>query len=347
MSWRMVICGCLLSLAVPAGLTEAIAQPAESWVGNEVMVTAWEAELKAGEETVGRASLGEVYKVAREQGPWLWIEERRGWIERSDVVPSEQAVEYFSEQVRQSNSAEAYHKRGAMWLARNDPEKAAEDYTQAIRTEPQNPVLYNERGNVYRRLGEYDKAIDDFNTAILNDLKHPVVYTNRGLAWLDKGDPEKALADFGEAVQLDARFAPAWEAGGNARLAQGNYDKARANFEKAIEADPEFPVARNNLAWLLATAPSAEHRDGATAVLHAMKACELTGFQDPGYLDTLAAAYAEVGQFEEAVKRAEEALQLAPPEQKEGIQERLALYREGRPYRQGDRTGPPPAPAAP
>ncbi len=65
--------------------------------------------------------------------------------------------------------------------------------------------------------------------------------------------------------------------------------------------------ALNNLAWALAACPNAQLRNGAEAVELATRACELTGYQNPTPLATLAAAYAETGQFREAVSLAEQA----------------------------------------
>jgi tetratricopeptide (TPR) repeat protein len=144
---------------------------------------------------------------------------------------------------------------------------------------------------------------------------------------------DRALADYNAAIAIDERFAPAWEAGGASREAQGDFRKAIANYRRAIAIDPEFDRALNNLAWIQATNPDAELRSGQEAVEHATKACELTSFQDAGYLDTLAAAMAEAGRFDEALKWAAQAVDLAGSDQKSKIEARLDLYKAGQPYR--------------
>jgi len=90
------------------------------------------------------------------------------------------------------------------------------------------------------------------------------------------------------------------------------------------------------LAWLVATAPNQELRNGAEAVDLAKAACQKTRYSDPEMLDVLAAGYAEAGQFEAAVQTARKALQLAKSSQQEElakqIQMRLSLYLAGKPF---------------
>jgi cytochrome c-type biogenesis protein CcmH/NrfG len=76
---------------------------------------------------------------------------------------------------------------------------------------------------------------------------------------------------------------------------------AIVHYRKAIRLTPDFPDALNELAWILATDPNPENRSGAEAVQLARRACELTQNQQPVFLTTLAAAYAETGQFDEAI----------------------------------------------
>jgi tetratricopeptide (TPR) repeat protein len=99
---------------------------------------------------------------------------------------------------------------------------------------------------------------------------------------------------------------------------------------KALELDPHSLVALNALAWLLATCPEASLRNGEEAAQLSLKATRLSGGKYPQILDTMAAAYAESGQFEKAVETAKEALRLlvvqSDPSLARGLQARLKLY---------------------
>jgi tetratricopeptide (TPR) repeat protein len=113
-------------------------------------------------------------------------------------------------------------------------------------------------------------------------------------------------------------------------------DEAAARWmQRAVDTDPKFVPARNGLAWWLAAGPD-RVRDGRRAVEHATTACELTGWRSPEVIDTLAAAYAEDGDFDKAVECQKKALDLVPRVRKQTLAEyrqRLALYERRQPYR--------------
>jgi tetratricopeptide (TPR) repeat protein len=110
-----------------------------------------------------------------------------------------------------------------------------------------------------------------------------------------------------------------------------------SDLQKAIKGngyDAQVTQARNGLAWLLATCPKSEFRDGKQAVELARRACELTQYKVWAYVDTLAAAYAETGNFKEAVAWQKKALESSKSDaEKSSLKERLQLYEAGKPYR--------------
>ena len=148
---------------------------------------------------------------------------------------------------------------------------------------------------------EYDKAIADFDVAIQAQPDWAVAYYNRGYAWSCKGDCEKSIADYNEAMRIE----------------------------------PGHSGADNDLAWILATCPDPKHRDGKRAVELATKACELTDWKNAYAIDTLAAAYAEAGDFDGAVKSERKAIETIPDEKKKAdFRVRLELYQRKKPYRE-------------
>ena len=170
-----------------------------------------------------------------------------------------------------------------------------------------------------------DKAIDFFSGELRSTPNNTPAYHWRGLVWREKGDLEKARAD--EVMSIYSR--------GMAGLASRDYAKALADFDASIALDPQFVLGYNDRAWLRATCPDVKFRDGKIALESATKACEITGWKNPGYLDTLAAAHAEQGAFAKAVEWQQKAIDAGKDHpERQDFAARLALYRSNKPYRQ-------------
>ena len=142
---------------------------------------------------------------------------------------------------------------------------------------------------------------------------------------------DKALADLNAAIKLDPQFAMAFTNRGWLYVEKGDLDKALADFTAATKLAPREALPANNLAWFRATCPTAKFRDGKQAVTLATLACEQTLYKHEEFLDTLAAAFAEAGDFKAAVKWATKTLELDP--QNEDFAAHLKLYQSGQPLR--------------
>ena len=143
------------------------------------------------------------------------------------------------------------------------------------------------------------------------------------------------MADFNQALALNPTDALAYNNRGNLWRTRGECGKAMADFGKAVTHDPKLVIAYNGLAFLLASCADEKYRDGEKAIENALKACQLTEQKNWDYIDTLAMAYAESGDFEKAKQWQTKAVELAPDEgSKRGCRSRLELYHQGKPYRQ-------------
>jgi tetratricopeptide (TPR) repeat protein len=184
---------------------------------------------------------------------------------------------------------------------------------------------------------EYDQAIADLTEPIRLEPTSGWAYGKRGYSQLMKKEYQKAIDDFTEAIQRDPDYAQdadyAWAHAnrGDALLELGLYARAIADLNEAVRIEPESDWINNLLAWALASCPADGLRDGKRAVALATKACELTKWKDATYLDTLAAAHAECGDFAAAVKWQQHAIALDSNDAE--AQQRLRLFQVGQAYR--------------
>jgi len=248
----------------------------------------------------------------------------------------DKAIADFNEALRLNPTlALAYCNRGEAWRKKGEYDKAIADNNEALRLNPNNARAYNNRGLAWGSKGEYDRAIGDYNEAIRLDPNDAKAYNNRGLALHGKREYDKAITDFNEALRLNPTLAVAYNNRGLAWSSKRDYDKAIADYNQAVAINPKFPLAYSNLAFLYATCPDGKHRDGTKAVENATKAFQLDGGQHWSYAETLAAAYAESGDFEKAKEWEVKSIALAPNERiKQTCRSHLELYKQGKPYRE-------------
>jgi tetratricopeptide (TPR) repeat protein len=254
------------------------------------------------------------------------------WAARKEY---DKAIADYTEAIR-LNPAEplSFSGRGLAWHAKKEFDKAIADYSEVIRLDPENVVAYKNRGHIWSRKMEYDKAIADYTEAIRRYPNDAAAYRDRGSAWYNKNQYAKAIADFDEAIRLNPRDAKAYVDRGDARRETREWLKSAADYAEAIKLEPNQSDGYEGRAWLWATCPDASHRDGTRAIEAATKACEMTAWKQPYLLDTLAAAYAEIGDFPSAVKWQAKAVALSDDDAAtEDYRSRLKLYRQKKPYR--------------
>ena len=180
-------------------------------------------------------------------------------------------------------------------------DKAIADFTEAIHLIPNYAAGYVFRGNCYANTLEFDKALADYTEAI-RVAPEFAAYGNRGRVYFQKQELDKAIADYTEAIRLEPKSAYMYASRGTARKYRREFAKAIADFAEAIALEPTYDFALASQAWLLATCPDAKCRDGKKAIELARTLCELGALKNGTWIDTLAAAYAEAGQFAEAIK---------------------------------------------
>ena len=166
---------------------------------------------------------------------------------------------------------------------------------------------------------------------------------NLGVALAAKGRFDEAIENYRKAIQINSNRPETFFHLGMTLGQLGRTREAVAQYREALRLNPNLAGALNNLAWVLAASPDDELRNGAEAVRLAERACELTHYGEPLFIETLAAAYAEAGRFPEAVTTAEKAEQLATAAGLAAVaaknRQLLELYRAGKPYHEPAPTG--------
>ncbi|MDB5348027.1 MAG: yrrB 8 [Schlesneria sp.] len=253
------------------------------------------------------------------------------WIDKGEY---DRAIDDFGDALElDPSNRDIYINRAYAFSCRQESANAISDYTVAIRSGSRDAAVYNNRGREWQSAGELEKAIKDYTDAILIDAEYELAYANRGIAWYTAGKLEKAIDDFNQVITIGPNYPFMYQWRGHAFRATGDFENAIKDFNETIKIDPKNGLAYQSVAWLKATCFDPHYRDGKQAIDLATKGLALTDDKNRSSgLDTLAAAYAEAGEFEAAIKEAQKVVDLAPADKKAEYQKRLELYRLNQPY---------------
>jgi len=165
-----------------------------------------------------------------------------------------------------------------------------------------------EKGLALIKARQYDKAIEAFSEAIDMIPGDVEAFNYRGIARVYQKDYDGAIEDYTMALKIKPGYAEALNNRGFAWVKKGNIEKALVDFSRAIELDPYFLDAYNSKAWILATSSDKRYRNGKQAVELAKNAVKIAETLDS--LDTMSAAYAANGQFDEAIASQKKVIEL-------------------------------------
>ena len=211
-------------------------------------------------------------------------------------------------------------------------------WRDAVEKRPSNARARVTYGLELLRQRRHAEAETQLRTAVALDESSAPAQLNLGVVLASAGKFDEGIARLERALALNPENTQIYGNLGEAYAAQGRFVPAVTNFLRALETRPDDLFLLNRAGWLLATSADPQVRNGPRAVDLALHATRLTNGQDVVSLDTLAAAYAEVGRFAEAAATATEAIRLASRQRRADIlpeiEARLALYRAGRPFRQ-------------
>ncbi|HVX09941.1 MAG TPA: tetratricopeptide repeat protein [Pirellulales bacterium] len=350
---RIVVVGLLAAFGgvVYGGEKEA----GRGLVGTHVVSTPDEVRfVDAAGKPLGTARGGTVLDVLDAKGEMLRVD--RGWIHRKDVVPQGEAIEFFSQQLRDNPTSVGYASRARVWNYRAEYDQAIDDCDEALRLDPDCAAAHDRRAQALTAKGEIDEALAGFDRAIRLTPQYASAYSFRARARLEKGDLERALADcdealnrdpaiylahyvrgrvwtrqkerakaiasYGRAIELNPHYVPALNARGNEWFGQGKFAEAEADYSAAIRLDPKFDIVHVHY-----NRGNARLRQGKIELAKADYQEALK--HDETYLPAmqgLAACFFAQNDYEAAIDWQERAVKLAKAEQKAKLKSVLTHY---------------------
>ncbi len=229
---------------------------------------------------------------------------------------------------------EALVGRGEVWSCRLEWDRALVEYDTALCMYPAHAHALTGRGRVWLAREQYGRAIEDYSLALQHGADETTVSCERGQAHLFNGDTKRAIADFDRAIALGVRESTVFNNRGVALMRCGDYTRAMHDLEEARQISPELPNPYRHLAWMQATCSEDAVRDGQAAVNNARRAIELSSGGHVEWQSVLAAAYAEAGNFAEAVRCQTQCIEAGGIDMADALQEQLEHYRARRPWRE-------------
>lgn len=261
-----------------------------------------------------------------------------------------------------------YAQRARIHLLRDKAEAAVADLTRALELLPDNPGVLLLRAEALQKQGDAAAALADVETVLGLRSDFLPALQMRALLLADAGKLDEAVADmqkvvdavaqdpmprlqlamlqlsrkkiqvaideFTKVIDLDPQSWIARQGRADALLALGKQAEALSDYNEGVKLQPKNSAMLNNLAWLLATSPVDTLRDGKRAIELATEACEVTEFKQAHILSTLAAGYAETGDFETAKQWSTKALEISDDRHRDSLKKELESYQAGKPWRE-------------
>lgn len=229
-------------------------------------------------------------------------------LSRGDVKAAKQDLKTATQLAPQVADAEqAIFVRCLIAIEEKRMADAINDMKLLVARDPENSIRQMQLANLYLQDERPRQAIDVLTTVLDRDPKNAAVLRSRADAWLSVGDHAKAVEDYERA------------------LAANDND------------EPDDAGVLNNLAWVLATSPNDDLRNGQRSIELGEKAAKLTDYKEPHILSTLAAGYAEEGNFEKAIEWSEKAVELGAEDdhdQLDQLKQELESYKNSKPWRE-------------
>jgi tetratricopeptide (TPR) repeat protein len=253
---------------------------------------------------------------------------------------SEEAIAHYKTALQIQPRATIWNNLGQSLVATAKLEEAINAFQNALKLNPSFGRAHHNLALALVRSGRQQESLIHFGDAARLEPKDASVHNNYAIMLGRAGRTDEAIQEFQIALHLNPVFVEAHCNIASLLLENGRTKDAAAHYIAALQTKADYLPAMVSLAWIYATASGeVGTQHAAEAVRLAEQACQISGCKQSGLLDTLAAAYANAGRFEEAVKTGEEAFSIAKAAGENNfansIRARIDLYKKGSPFRGG------------
>jgi len=249
----------------------------------------------------------------------------------------DEAMESFNKAIELAPEvSSAFTQRARVRAIKGDVPAALADVEQALKLQPGSVQALQLHATLLGSTGKFDQALADMNLLRKAMPDNPEILLQIAMLYQASKEPYKAITAYDQVLENDAENVAAFRGRADAYLGLGKQAEALADYEAALKVDPKNSGVLNNLAWVLATSPNEELRDGKRAIELAKLACEVTEFKQAHIVSTLAAGYAETGDFETAVNWSKKAVELGPESMKGQLSKELESYQAKKPWREAN-----------
>jgi protein O-mannosyl-transferase len=307
---------------------------ASCWVALLGILTWRQAEMYSDIETLWRTTLA--------RNPACWMAHNNLGMVLFQKGQIDQAITHYRTTLQmEPNFWDADYNLGSALLGKGEVNEAILYCDKAVAKQPNDPDAQVALANALLQKKRIDDAIIHYQKAVAIRPDYFLARYGLGHALLEKGQLDAAIEHCRAALLIRPDNPDCQTILGIALDEKGQSAEAIQHYEKALEISPQSVPALNNLAWLRATCSDASLRNGATAIQLAGRADQLSGGSNALVLRTLAAGYAEAGQFEKAIESGRTAVRVAQMQGDNSLagqlQQEIALYELGFPYREAQK----------
>jgi len=280
-----------------------------------------------------------LWRTTLARNPGCWMAHNNLGIALFEKGQLDEAIAHYRTTLQmQPNFWDADYNLGSALLGKGEVDEAILYCDKAVARQPNDPDAQVALANALLQKKRIDDSIVHYQKAVAIRPDYFLARYGLGHALLEKGQLDGAIEHFRAALLIRPDHPDCHTTLAIALDESGQFAEAIGHYERAAVISPQSVSALANLAWLLATCPDASFRDGFKAIQLARQADQLSGGTNALVLRTLAAGYAEAGQFEKAIENARAATRVAQMQRDNSLaatlEQEIALYELGLPYRE-------------